>query len=569
MFRTGTDVSDTSKVYGGRGFGYNYDPIGNRTSASETIGGETLVKTYAANELNQYTSIANPVAVGLRGVATNTATVTVNAAAATRDSVASTTRPWPFALPADNANGGKYTLASIMAVVNPAGTNTQDSVDSATGFVYAPPQQETPTYDDDGNLLSDGRWHYTWNGENRLIKAEEQVCPTNRTLRKVDYAYDHQGRMVWKKISHGGAEAQSWQDEKTLSYLWDNFNIIAETSVADSATNITYNVWGLDVDGTMQGAGGVGGLLSVMSPLLLGGGQGEGSTVYLPCYDANGNIMEYVSDDGTIAAHCEYDPFGGTVVATGDANAFTHWFSTKPWCSITGLSEYQYRKYNPVLGRWLSRDPSTESGGVNLYFSLDNDLISNIDLLGLIDWSMLVNAWISETLPLPWFDFTVTLKGGEWKECCFDVSLSGTASRGWDLGRQLKVFKDLPFLFEVGFEAGGQVTVCKTIDGFVFRNGRGFVKLFGQFSIGSTSRTYAGNYSGFRESEAHNWLSVPDNRRKTRVWGSGTLYGQIEFDLPGLNIRTEASGVFVSGTVGIETRWFKWGWDIPSKKIWP
>ena len=70
--------SDTSKVYGGRGFGYNYDPIGNRTSASETIGGETLVKTYAANELNQYTSIANPVAVGLRGVATNTATVTVN-----------------------------------------------------------------------------------------------------------------------------------------------------------------------------------------------------------------------------------------------------------------------------------------------------------------------------------------------------------------------------------------------------------------------------------------------------------------------------------------------------------
>ena len=198
----GTDVSDTSKVYGGRGFGYNYDPIGNRTSASETIGGETLVKSYAANELNQYASIANPVAVGLRGTATNTAVVTVNGDAATRDSVASNVRPWHFALPADNANGGKYTRASIMAVVNPSGTNTQDSVDSATGFVYAPPQNETPAYDDDGNLLSDGRWHYTWNGENRLIKAEEQVCPTNRTLRKVDYAYDHQGRMVWKKISH-------------------------------------------------------------------------------------------------------------------------------------------------------------------------------------------------------------------------------------------------------------------------------------------------------------------------------------------------------------------------------
>ena len=334
------------------------------------------MKTYAANELNQYTSIANPVAVGLRGTATNTATVTVNSNAASRDSVTSTTRPWHFALPADNANGGVYTLASIMAVVNPSGTNTQDSVESATGFVYAPPQNETPAYDDDGNLISDGRWHYTWNGENQLICAEEQVCPTNRTLRKVDYAYDHQGRMVWKKISHEDTKTQSWQEEKTISYLWDNFNIIAETSVADSATKITYNVWGLDLDGTLQGAGGVGGLLAVV----------KDSATYIPAWDANGNIMEYVADDGTIAAHREYDPFGGTVVVTGDANAFTHWFSTKPWCMVTGLSEYQYRKYSPALGRWLSRDPMEERGGFNLYCFVKNSSIFLVDLYGLDEW---------------------------------------------------------------------------------------------------------------------------------------------------------------------------------------
>ena len=50
----GTDVSDTSTVYGGRQFGYAYDPIGNRTSASETIGGETLAKAYTANALNLF-----------------------------------------------------------------------------------------------------------------------------------------------------------------------------------------------------------------------------------------------------------------------------------------------------------------------------------------------------------------------------------------------------------------------------------------------------------------------------------------------------------------------------------
>ena len=404
----GTDVSDMSRPYGGRGFGYDYDPIGNRLSASETVGGETLTKEYTANALNQYTAIANPDAVGLRGSATNTATVTVNGSAALSDNIASDTVPWHFALQADNANEGKYTFASIMAVVNPPGTNTPDIVSTASGCVYAPPQAETLTYDDDGNLLSDGRWQYAWNGENRLVKAEEQVCPTNRTLRKVEYAYDHQGRMVWKAVSHRATEAQSWEAEKSIDYLWDRFNIIAETTVAGSVTNTTYNVWGLDIDGSMQGVGGVGGLLAVV----------KGSFTYAPTYDGNGNIMDYVSPDGTIVAHREYDPFGGTVVATSDANVFTHWFSTKPWCNVAGLSEYQYRKYSPVLGRWTKRDPIGELGGLPLYAMCKNGLISSIDSLG-ESWESTeaslrhiftdLGWFYSEVMDATTYDFPVTL----------------------------------------------------------------------------------------------------------------------------------------------------------------
>jgi RHS repeat-associated protein len=375
----GTDVSDTSKVYGGRGFGYNYDPIGNRTTATEIIGGETLAKSYTANALNQYTTIANPDAVGLRGSATNTATVTVNGNAASCDNIASDTVPWHFALHADNANEGKYTFASIMAVVNQPGTNTPDIVSTASGTVYAPPQQEVLVYDDDGNLVSDGRWHYTWNGENRLIKAEEQVCPTNRQPYVVEYTYDHRGRMIWKTVASSNAPPSM-----ASRYLWDDYNIIAETVAQDTATNTTYNIWGLDLDGTLQGAGGVGGLLAVV----------KDSATYVPAWDANGNIMEYVAEDGTIAVHREYDPFGGTVVATGDANAFTHWFSTKPWCPATGLGEYQYRKYSPVLGRWMSRDPAEESSSNNLLAFCDNACITLVDYLGqsLLDPS----SWFSK-----------------------------------------------------------------------------------------------------------------------------------------------------------------------------
>lgn len=41
--------------------------------------------------------------------------------------------------------------------------------------------------------------------------------------------------------------------------------------------------------------------------------------------------------------------------------------------------------YDPTIGRWLSRDPIAETGGLNLYGYVDNQPIRLIDPLGLID----------------------------------------------------------------------------------------------------------------------------------------------------------------------------------------
>ena len=49
----------------------------------------------------------------------------------------------------------------------------------------------------------------------------------------------------------------------------------------------------------------------------------------------------------------------------------------------TGLIYYNYRYYNPTLGRWLSRDPIGENGGENLYVFVTNNSIGNVDILGL------------------------------------------------------------------------------------------------------------------------------------------------------------------------------------------
>jgi len=44
---------------------------------------------------------------------------------------------------------------------------------------------------------------------------------------------------------------------------------------------------------------------------------------------------------------------------------------------------YAYRYYDPVTGRWPSRDPIGERGGVNLYGFVGNDGVNQWDLLGL------------------------------------------------------------------------------------------------------------------------------------------------------------------------------------------
>jgi RHS repeat-associated protein len=48
----------------------------------------------------------------------------------------------------------------------------------------------------------------------------------------------------------------------------------------------------------------------------------------------------------------------------------------------TGVTDYGYRYYDPVTGRWPSRDPIGERGGLNLYGFVGNSAITSFDYLG-------------------------------------------------------------------------------------------------------------------------------------------------------------------------------------------
>lgn len=47
-----------------------------------------------------------------------------------------------------------------------------------------------------------------------------------------------------------------------------------------------------------------------------------------------------------------------------------------------GVTHYGYRYYDPVTGRWPSRDPIGENGGLNLYGFVGNDGVNRLDFLG-------------------------------------------------------------------------------------------------------------------------------------------------------------------------------------------
>jgi RHS repeat-associated protein len=226
----------------------------------------------------------------------------------------------------------------------------------------------SPLYDTDGNMIfSDKGWSYSWNGENRLILA-------SNATHIVRYAYDYRGRNVRKCISLQGDPAENSQQ----SFLWDDHNIIADTRnytlLGYPERKTRYYVWGLDLSGTLQGAGGVGGLLAV---------YGNGLP-FLPLYDANGNITEYIASPNIVLSHRDYSPFGETsmLIQGDDSGLPIFGWSTKPICRITGMIEYEFRHYLPDRGMWTSRDSLCEVGGLNLYAHTCNAPVNRVDYLG-------------------------------------------------------------------------------------------------------------------------------------------------------------------------------------------
>jgi RHS repeat-associated protein len=268
----------------------------------------------------------------------------------------------------DNVSAAALLDVDAKAVLN-NGSNP-DLIASKTGHLIVPQTPESFSYDADGNLIGDGRWTYAWDAENRLLSMESKPEMPESTRKRLDFAYDYQGRRIQKIVSEWNGS--SYVPQSTNKFLYDGWNLIA---VLDSESSVLQSfVWGLDLSGSMQGAGGVGGLVAV---------NDSGATHFI-AYDGNGNVTRLMkASDSTVSATYEYSPFGEPLRVEGVAakpNPFR--FSTKYTDDETDLVYYGYRYYNANAGRWLNKDLIHEKGGINIYGFVANNPISRWDILG-------------------------------------------------------------------------------------------------------------------------------------------------------------------------------------------
>ena len=214
-------------------------------------------------------------------------------------------------------------------------------------------------YSPDGGLVSFGDFDYVYDSASRLTEV------WSNGVQVIENRYDALGRRVIK-----------WTPDATRTFVYDGWLLVVERIERSGGQldQIDY-WWGKDVSGTLDGAGGIGGLLYLRK---------NGSEVFVPLYDGHGNVVQYVDKQGGIVAEYAYDAFGNTIRKSGvKAGELKMRFSTKYHDDESGLYYFGRRFYSPRLARWLSRDPIEEDGGLNLYAYCGNNAVSNYDELGL------------------------------------------------------------------------------------------------------------------------------------------------------------------------------------------
>jgi len=220
---------------------------------------------------------------------------------------------------------------------------------------------ETLTYDKNGNRTSDGQFLYEWDAEDNItaIKKKGEDKPF------VTYKYDERGYRIQKTVNG-----------KVTNYFYDgdSLNVLYETD-GDNEVTKTYTY------------GESGQLLSFT----------QNGNKYFYHYNAHGDVMAITNSAGKIVAEYEYDTWGVPTKVKEDeeVKGNPYRYAGYRFDEETGLYYLIARYYEPRNGVFLSLDPDPGSDGDSLdqngYTYGNNNPVMNVDPDGHWVW-LVVNA---------------------------------------------------------------------------------------------------------------------------------------------------------------------------------
>lgn len=263
------------------------------------------------------------------------------------------------AIPPKKQTGG--TAQSYAYAYDAAGNRSQEMIGSQTAYA---------TYNNLNQLLSDGSDSYShdaagnitdrqsstlgnrrtfWDAENRLVAIEDAANPANRS----DFQYDALGRRI------------AVQDSDNGTVTLDQRLVYCGTALCAKQDKLTGAVTRYYGDGESR----------------------DGTGIYYH-RDHLGSLRAATGAAGTVKTAYAYDPYGRQSVLQGSAGDVDFGYTGHLVHHKSGLALAPYRAYDADIGRWLSRDPIGEAGGVNLYAYVANNPLRYIHPFGLTQYDI-------------------------------------------------------------------------------------------------------------------------------------------------------------------------------------
>jgi hypothetical protein len=157
----------------------------------------------------------------------------------------------------DGRQQRRHNEVNEITQITEVGPRRRSAVSPSSRSALRQPAKTALSYDPNGNLLDDGEYLYAWDAFNRLV--EVRLKRNSRTVGQ--YFYDAMHRRT-KRLANLDGNASL---ETNVTYVYDGFNCISEISNLQSGITTKSYVWGNDINGGLQAAGGVGGLIAVLS----------------------------------------------------------------------------------------------------------------------------------------------------------------------------------------------------------------------------------------------------------------------------------------------------------------